>query len=149
MTVTGHFEEFHGRLDLSEDPAIELTIEAASLQTGHRKRDEHLRSSDFFDADNHRRVQFVSDSVVPQGDTLKVRGRLSARGRSIPVELDAAVRQVGGALLEVTASVTAPHRELGMTWSPLGMIRPRSELRVRAGLIPAGDAGPSRTGQRP
>jgi polyisoprenoid-binding protein YceI len=56
MTVTGHFDEFHGRLDLSEDPAIKLTIEAASLQTGHRKRDEHLRSRDFFDADKHPRV---------------------------------------------------------------------------------------------
>jgi hypothetical protein len=77
---------------LSARPAIELTIDAASLQTGNRRRDRHLRSADFFDVENHPRVQFVSDSVDLQGETLKVRGRLAARGRSFPVVLDAQVR---------------------------------------------------------
>jgi hypothetical protein len=61
---------------------------------------------------------------------------LSARDRSIPVELDAHVREVGGEL-EIEAATTAPHRELGMTWSPLRMIRPRATLVVKAHLIPA------------
>jgi polyisoprenoid-binding protein YceI len=78
-------------------------------------------------------VRFVSDSVDLQGATLKVRGRLSARGRSIPVELDTQVRQVDGEL-ELQVATTAPHRELGMTWSLLGMIPPRSELVVKAHL---------------
>ena len=134
-TVKGHFDDYHGHLDLSTSPAIELTIDPASVQTGNRKRDRHLRSADFFDADNHPRVLFVSDSVDLHGDTLKVRGQLSARDRSIPLELDAQVRQVDGEL-EIEAATTAPHRELGMTFSPLGMIRPRSELIVRAHLIP-------------
>jgi len=135
VTVKGHFDDYHGHLDLSTSPAIELTIDPASVQTGNRKRDRHLRSADFFDADNHPRVLFVSDSVDLQGDGLKVRGRLSARDRSIALELDARVRQVGGEL-EIEAATTAPHRELGMTFSPLGMIRPRSELIVKAHLIP-------------
>ena len=134
-TVQGHFGDYQGRLDLGADPAIELAIDAASLDTGNSKRDEHLRSTDFFDAENHPRVQFLSQSVEPQGDTLKVRGRLSVRDGSIPVELDAHVREVDGEL-EIEAATTAPHRELGMTWSPLRMIRPRTELLVRAHLIP-------------
>ena len=134
-TVKGHFDDYHGQLDLSVNPAIELTIDAASVQTGNRKRDKHLRSTDFFDAENHPRVQFLSDSVDLQGDTLKVRGRLSARGRSIRVELDAQVRQLDGEL-EIEAATAAPHRELGMTWSPVGMIPPRSELFVTGYLIP-------------
>jgi polyisoprenoid-binding protein YceI len=133
-TVRGHFDEYQGRLDPGAEPAIELTIDAASLQTGNRRRDDHLRSSDFFDADNHPLVRFVSESVDLQGEALKVRGRLSARGRSIPVELDAQVRQVDGEL-EIEAAATAPHRELGMTWSPLRVIRSRSELFVRAHLV--------------
>jgi polyisoprenoid-binding protein YceI len=133
--VKGRFDDYHGRLDLGASPAIELTAEAVSLQTGHRKRDEHLRSKDFFDAENHPRVQFRSDSVAVHGDTLQVRGRLSARGQSIPLELDAQVRAVDGGL-EIEATTVAPHRELGMTWSPLGMIRPHSELVVRAHLVP-------------
>jgi polyisoprenoid-binding protein YceI len=134
-TVKGHFEGRDGRFDLSANPAIELAIEAASVQTGNRRRDRHLRSAAFFDADNHPHVRFVSDSVAMQGDTLKVRGRLFARDRSIPLELDAQVRQVDGGL-EIDAATAAPHRELGMIYSPLRMISPRSELAVKAHLIP-------------
>jgi polyisoprenoid-binding protein YceI len=137
-TVKGHFDDNEGRLDLSADPAIELTIAAASLKTGNRQRDKHLRSAAFFDAEHHPRVRFVSDSVELQGDTLKVRGRLSARGHSIPLELDAQIRQVGGEL-EIEAATSAPHRELGMTYSPLGMIQPRSELLVKGRLTPSTD----------
>jgi polyisoprenoid-binding protein YceI len=135
ITVRGHFDDYHGQLDLSANPAIELSIDAASVQTGNRKRDRHLRSADFFDAENHPRVRFISDSVDVQGDTLKVRGRLSASDRSIPLELDARVREVDGEV-EIEAAMIAPHRELGMTYSPLGMIPPDSELSVKARLIP-------------
>jgi polyisoprenoid-binding protein YceI len=83
-------------------------------------------------------VRFVSDSVDLHDDTLKVRGRLSARGRSIPLELEAQVRRIDGEL-EIEAATTAPHRELGMTWSPLGMVPPRSELFVIGHLVPNTD----------
>jgi polyisoprenoid-binding protein YceI len=145
MTVKGHFDDYHGQLELSASPTIELTINAASLQTGNRKRDEHLRSTDFFYAEKHPLVQFVSDSVDPQGDTLQVRGRLSARGRSIPVKLDAHIRQLGREL-EIEAATTVLHGELGMTWSPLRMIRPRSELLVKAYLARAQSPGDSPAG---
>jgi polyisoprenoid-binding protein YceI len=134
-TVKGHFDDYEGRLDLSADPAIELTIDAANVQTGNPKRDQHLRSAEFFDAENHPSVQFVSDSVVLQGDTLSVRGYLFARDQSIPLELHARVRRVDGEL-EIEAATSAPHRELGMTWNPLRMIPPRSELHVTGYLVP-------------
>jgi polyisoprenoid-binding protein YceI len=136
MTVKGHFDEYDGRLDLNGHGAIELTIDAASVQTGNAKRDKHLRSADFFYAEKHPRMRFVSDSVALEGDTLTVRGSLSARDRSIPLELAARARRVGDEL-EIEAATSAPHRDLGMTWSPLRMIRPRSELRVSGHLVPA------------
>jgi polyisoprenoid-binding protein YceI len=135
IKVKGHFDDFEGRLDLSADPAIELKIDAASVRTGNRKRDEHLRSADFFDIENHGTVRFVSDSAVPQGDVLKVRGRLFARDQSIPLELDAKLRVLDGELT-IEASVSALHHELGMTWSPLGMISARSELVLTGYLTP-------------
>lgn len=137
-TVKGHFDAYESRLDLSRDPAIELTIDAASVQTGNRRRDQHLRSAAFFDAEDHPRVQFISESVTPRDDTLKVRGHLSVRGHSVPLELDAKVRQVDGEL-EIDARTTAEHRKLGMVWSPLRTIRPRSELHVAGYLVPAAD----------
>ena len=133
VNVTGHFDDYHGRLDLGAHPAVELTIAAASVQTGNRKRDQHLRSADFFDAENHPGVEFRADSVALQQDRLEVHGRLSVRGRSIPLEVDARVRQVDGEL-EIEAATTVAHGELGMTYSPLGMISPRSQLLVKARL---------------
>jgi len=99
-------------------------------------RDRHLRSSDFFAADIHPQVRFVSVSATLESDTLKVSGRLSVRGRSIPLRVDAQVRRVDGEL-QIEAATNAPHRELGMTWSLFGLIPPRSELFVNARLIPA------------
>jgi polyisoprenoid-binding protein YceI len=136
IKVKGHFDHYQGQLDLSAEPAIELRIDAATVQTGNRKRDQHLRSADFFDAENHGTVRFVSDSAVLQGDVLKVRGRLFARDQSIPLELGAEVRVLDGELA-IEASTSAPHRGLGMTWSPLGMISPRSELLVTGYLTPS------------
>ena len=137
MTVKGRFDAYAGRLDLSADPAIELTIDAASLDTGHRKRDKHLRSADFFDAARTPQVRFVSESVVPQNGTLTVRGSLFARGRSIPLELDAEVRRVGEEL-GIKAATSAPHRELGMTWNRLGSVGSSSELLISGYLVPTG-----------
>jgi polyisoprenoid-binding protein YceI len=133
LTVKGHFDDYHGELDLSANPAIELTINAASVQTRNRTRDRHLRSADFFNTKEHPRVRFVADTVAQQTDTLKVRGHLSVSGRSIPLELDARVHRVGDEL-DIEAAATAPHRELGMTYSPLGMIASRSRLLVRGRL---------------
>jgi polyisoprenoid-binding protein YceI len=73
-----------------------------------------------------------------RGDTLRVHGHLFARDQSIPLDLDAQVRRVQDEL-NIEAATTAKHRELGMTWSPLGMIAPRSELRVEGYLIHGGD----------
>jgi polyisoprenoid-binding protein YceI len=141
LTVKGHFDDYHGHLDLSANPAIELTINAASVQTRNTKRDQHLRSAAFFDAESHPQVRFVADTVAQQGDTLKVHGRLSASGRSIPLELDAHIHRIEGEI-EIEAAAVAAHPELGMTYSPLHMIATRSQLFVKGRLTPQTD-GPA------
>ena len=84
-------------------------------------------------------MQFESDLVELRGDTMRAHGRLSARGRAIPVELDAQTRRLNGELA-IEASTNAPHRELGMTWNRLRMIRPQSKLVVKACLIRSPDS---------
>jgi polyisoprenoid-binding protein YceI len=137
-TVKGEFERYDGTLELDETPAIELTIDAASLNTNNKKRDTHLRSGDFFDVDNYPQVGFVSDSATLSGQQLKVRGHLHAAGKSIPVDLDATVKPVGDEL-EVEAETHANHQHLGMTWNLLGMLRTPSKLIVHARLVRDGD----------
>jgi polyisoprenoid-binding protein YceI len=137
VTVKGHFESYQGRLDLGAYPAIELTIEATSLVTGNPKRDRHLRSADFFDAERHPCVRFLSDFVALDGDILRVGGRLHARGSEIPLELDVRIDQVDGEL-EIEATTNAPHRDLGMTWNRLGVIGSHSRLLVKGRLTQTG-----------
>jgi hypothetical protein len=79
-------------------------------------------------------VRFASDTANLDGDTLRVRGRLHAAGRQILLELDATGREVDGEL-EIEAVSEADHRELGMTWSPLGILRAPSKLVVRGRLV--------------
>jgi polyisoprenoid-binding protein YceI len=134
-TVKGHFDRYDGTLDLQATPAITLTIDAASLDTNNKPRDKHLRSADFFDVENNPEVRFVSDSATLDGQRLKVRGRLEAGGKSLPLELEATVRQAGDAL-EVDAAKDVDHRELGMTHSTLGMIKTPSRLTVHGRLVP-------------
>jgi polyisoprenoid-binding protein YceI len=139
-TVKGKFERYEGTLDLykTKRPAIELTIDAASLNTNNKKRDTHLRSGDFFDIANHPQVRFVSDSATLSGQQLKVRGHLHVAGKSIPVDLDATVRPVGDEL-EVEAETHVNHRHLGITWNRLGMLRTTSKLIVHGRLVMEGN----------
>jgi polyisoprenoid-binding protein YceI len=134
MTVKGRFDRYDGTLQLNGRPAVALAIDADSLDTKHGTRDKHLRSADFFDVAHHPQVRFESDDAALAGDTLKVRGQLHAAGRSIPLDIDAAMREVDGEL-EVEASALADHRNLGMTWSPLGIMRAPSKLIVRGRLV--------------
>ena len=139
MTVKGRFERYDGTLDLRQEPAIELTIEAASLNTNNNMRDKHLRSSDFFDVENHPQVRFVSDSATLDGERLTVRGRLYAAGTSVPLDVDARLRRVDGEL-EVEATASADQFELGMSHGALGMIRTPSELTVHGRLVSGADS---------
>ncbi len=134
MTVKGHFDRYEGTLDLRSQPAVELTIEADSLDTKRKKRNAHLRSGDFFDVEHHPQVRFTSEEATLDGEQLSLRGRLEAAGKSVPVALDATVRPADGEL-EVEAVTHVDHRELGMTWSPLGILRAPSKLLVSGRLV--------------
>ena len=135
MTVRGHFDAYAGVVDLQAQPAVQLTIQATSLDTKNKKRDEHLRSKDFFDVEHHPEVTFVSESATLHGDDLKVVGRLTAAGKAITLGLDARVSEIDGDL-RIEATTTVDHRQLGMTWSPLGIMRAPSTLIVRGRLLP-------------
>ncbi len=138
MTVKGAFNRYEGTLKLDSPRAVELTIDADSLDTKLAKRDRHLRSADFFDVANHPQVRFVSDSATLDGETLTVHGELHTAGRHLPVQVEATLRQVGDEL-QIDASTRVDQRELGMTWSPLGITRAPSTLIVRGRLVRADD----------
>ena len=113
---------------------LELTLDAASLNTGNGKRDEHLRSADFIDAQQHPEVRFQSTSVNDSGDgRLDVDGELLAAGNRVALELRPTLQETDDQLW-IGASTTLDQRKLGMTWSHSewrGRRRRSSFTRVR------------------
>lgn len=137
VKVTGHFERYEGKLDLQSTPAAVLTIDAASLDTRQRQRDEHLRSSDFFDVEQHPEVRFTSETAGLDGQTLAVQGQLEAAGKSVPLDLHATVTTVDGEPV-IEAQTTVDRRDLGMTWNRIGMVGTASTLVVKGTLVREG-----------
>jgi len=138
VKVKGRFDRISGSLELGGEgeSRIELTIDAASLNTGNAKRDEHLRSDDFFDAEHHPAVRFVSTSLGDDADgRVHVEGELQAAGHRVSLRLEPTIRHSADRL-QVDAKTTVDQRELGMTWSPLGMARTPATLTVHAHLEP-------------
>lgn len=68
---------------------IELTIDAASIDTGETIRDKHLRSSDFFDIENYPNIYFVSTGLKKssENEDLELSGKLTIKGISKPIQL--------------------------------------------------------------
>jgi polyisoprenoid-binding protein YceI len=139
MTVNGHFDRYQGVLDVSGRPTVALVIEADSLDTDNKQRDKHLRSEDFFDVANHPWVRFEADAADLDGGKLNVRGLLYAAGKYVPLDVDATVTAVGEQF-EIEANALVDHRQLGMTWSPMGVVRAPSKLIVRGRLVRTEDA---------
>ena len=138
MKVKGRFDRLSGWLEIGErgERRLELTIDATSVNTGNHKRDEHLRSGDFFDTEHHPTVRFVSTTVSdPVGGRIQVQGELLAAGHRVVLDLEPTLRQHADEL-QVEASTTLNQRELGMTYSPLGMTRTPATLTVHAQLTP-------------
>lgn len=86
--VKGKFETFSGTLVTAENPLdskVEATVQVASINTNQADRDGHLRTGDFFAAEEHPEFTFVSTGVREQGGDYFVDGDLTLRGVTKPV----------------------------------------------------------------
>lgn len=123
--VRGRFASFEGKVDVAEDPlqsSIEVTIDAASIDTNNDDRDAHLRSPDFLDADDHPTLTFRSTGVEEVGGGYRVTGDLTMAGETNPVTLDLAygglTEDPWGNTRALFAAEGAINREdWGLTWN--------------------------------
>ena len=98
--VYGRFNRFSGTVEYdADDPknsSIDLRIEAESVDTGIGKRDDHLRSQDFFSVKEFPEIRFQSKSVeVKDADTLEVTGEMSMHGKKKTVTAEVDVVRTG------------------------------------------------------
>jgi polyisoprenoid-binding protein YceI len=88
--IKGHFTRFEGQIVTSEDPLkseVTATIDMASIDTANRKRDDHLRSADFFEVDRYPTMSYRSTGIRPDGDGFAMEGELTLKGVTRPVPL--------------------------------------------------------------
>jgi len=125
--VRGNFDEFAGSAhidgDKPENSTARVTIQAKSIDTRNSQRDDHLRSNDFLDMDNHPEITFVSTAVTPAGDdTFTVTGDLTIRGvtKSVDIEFEFGGRAVdpfGNVRLGFDGKVVLNRKDFGVSWN--------------------------------
>lgn len=91
ITVKGTFSEVSGTIDLNKDKMteskIDLAISVANLDTGNKKRNEHLQQDDFFKTANHPKIIFSSSEVVKKNEFYWAKGALSVAGTTDTIEI--------------------------------------------------------------
>lgn len=137
--VTGTFQEFAGKgvfhPDSPEKSSVEVIVQAASINTGNDKRDEHLRQPDYFHAEKHPTLSFKSSQVEKAGDNkYKVSGDFTMMGVTKPLEImvdltDSAEPRPGEVRRGGETTFKIKRSEFGME-SGLGMIGDDVEVTI-------------------
>ena len=83
-TVTGYFRNFDLEVeteteDFNTATRIEFTADVDSIDTNNQQRDTHLKSADFFNAEEHKQLKFVGKKYESVGDEAKLHGDLTIR----------------------------------------------------------------------
>lgn len=128
--VRGAFQDLEGALEIDPDEpgasSVSVEIDAASIDTGVEDRDQHLRSEDFFDVEEHPTLRFESRRIEgdPEraGEGFHIVGDLTIRGTTREVVLDATylgegTDPWGGTRRGYSTEATIDRRDFGLTWN--------------------------------
>jgi polyisoprenoid-binding protein YceI len=141
-TVTGNLNSFSATLtsetDNFDQANISFTGELASLDTGNKDRDTHLKSPDFFDADKFPVIKFTSTSVEKDGDNYAIKGDLTIKEITKAVTLTAefggiATDPWGNTKVGFTLAAKINRSNFGLTWNAAletGGVMVSEEVRI-------------------
>ena len=144
-TVTGYFKKFDLIVETQTDDfttakKIEFTADISSINTNNEQRDTHLKSADFFDAEQHSQLRFVGTKYHANGDEAKLLGDLTIRGVTKPVTMNV---DFGGIVVDPYGQTKAgfsvdgkiSRKEFGLTWNAVteaGSVVVSDELKIHA-----------------
>lgn len=142
-TVTGYFKKFDLGVvtendDFTTASRIEFTADINSIDTNNQQRDAHLKSADFFDAENHRELKFVGKRYQSNGEQGTLEGDLTIRSTTKPVTVKV---EYGGIVVDpygqtkagFTVSTKISRKEFGLTWNAVteaGQVVVSDDIRI-------------------
>ena len=131
--VNGVFRDVSGHGTVSPDGEVtgSVTVASASIDTGNARRDQHLRSADFFDSASHPGITFTADGIRLAAQGAAVTGTLTVRGRTRPLSFGAASSVHGGEIW-LDAEVRINRAGFGLTWNQRGMASMHNTLTIHA-----------------
>jgi polyisoprenoid-binding protein YceI len=141
IPVRGRYSRFDGELhiDGAGNASGVLRVQAETISTGIKKRDTHLRSSDFFAVERHPHMTFELTGLTPDADgAVRLAGTLHVRDRTLPINTPVSVAPVGSDGLRIVAEFEVDHRAAGFEIKRL----PRTvRIQVALTLEPTGLSG--------
>lgn len=144
-TVTGYFKKFDLQVETDSDDfttakKIAFTADIDSIDTNNEQRDTHLKSADFFNAEEHGQLRFVGTKYEADGDEAKLHGELTIRGVTKPITLNV---EYGGIVVDpygqtkagFTVNGKISRKDFGLTWNAVteaGSVVVSDEIKIHA-----------------
>lgn len=144
-TVTGSFKDYDLQVeteteDFTTARKIEFTADIDSITTNNEQRDTHLKSADFFHAEEHGQLRFVGNKYEANGNEAKLHGDLTIRGTTKPITLNV---EFGGIVVDpygqtkagFTVNGKVSRKEFGLMWNAVteaGSVVVSDEIKIHA-----------------
>ena len=144
-TVTGYFRKFDVIVDTENEDfrtaeRIEFTADINSIDTHNEQRDTHLKSADFFHAEEQSQLRFVGDKYETDGDEARLHGELTIRGTTKPIILKV---EFGGIVVDPYGQTKAgftidgklSRKDFGLVWNAVteaGSVVVSDEVKIHA-----------------
>ena len=137
VPVRGRFGAYEGELEVGGgDARGELRIDAATLDTKNKKRDDHLRSADFFHVTEHPTVTFSLNGFERTVDgTLELSGILRIRDNELAVKSPVQASWLDADRVRLETKLSVDRAAAGVGWSKLGAIQGKAHLGAAIVLV--------------
>ena len=134
VPVKGVFRELAGGGTVSPSGEVtgRIALKTGALDTKNAKRDTHLRSKDFFLAEEYPEITFTLDKIAPAGDGVTVSGTLTVRDQTRPISFPAAVSLAGDGEVALDATVEVDRSEFGVSFNQMGAMAMKSTVTIHA-----------------
>lgn len=140
VNVKGRFDAVSGDAQITGKGAVfgRIDIRAASLRTGIRKRDEHLRSADFFDVERFPEISVVVTAVQPgTGNAAELGASIAIKGTTHPYPLPVTVTTLDDGSVRVSTKAKVERAQFDLGWNKFGVAGKTTTISADAVFVRA------------